>query len=48
MATNGEVNTKSGIYRKLCCGQETCEITLDEHLSADQNAATRIEGSALR
>ena len=22
MATNGEVNTKFGIYRTLCCGQE--------------------------
>jgi len=22
MATNGELNTKFGIYRTLCCGQE--------------------------
>jgi len=22
MATNGEVNTKFGIYRTVCCGQE--------------------------
>jgi len=22
MATNGEVNTKFGVYRTLCCGQE--------------------------
>ena len=22
MATNGDVNTKFGIYRTLCCGQE--------------------------